>query len=325
MRQALKRAVAFLLAAGCVSAAYAVSVQTQSIPGGWVWRLAQSTTSTNVMYTAAYTVHRSTDNGRTWVSKPFFTELTTDGEGKQIIPYMNCTRLAIKADDANTVVAGDISSYSGNALFRTTNGGDTWGAITLADSSGSGVNVVANSLSNPNNFFAVTVPCNNDSSFGGSTTSKLFKSADGGATWNATAFSVDADNFTINDVLQLPDGTVVTAVTTGIFRDNLSTVPSAGTIYCLDNNGTQTSSTAIGWAPVRLTWDPTNSRLWGTSEAGDLYYSTDSGLTWTKYTTSAVSVFVGDCVPLPVVYFPGTTPALYVGGETGTGPTMYRQ
>ena len=311
------------------SASFAVSVQTSAIPGGWVWKLAQSTASTNIMYAASYTVHKSTDYGHTWVNKPFTTGLTKDSNGYDMVPVYNCSSLAIKSDDSNTVIAGD-SGFRENYLFKTTNGGDTWTAITIPGLTGQlATKVVVASQSNSNTFFAAIRRAGTGGP-GDVLEEKLYKTTDIGASWtDITPVSIDK-NHAITDVMQLPNGRVIIAVADGNFSENVTTVPTTGTMYYTNITGINPAMPVplTTWAPTKITWDWVNGYIWAIDTKGKIHHSgaNDWGDTWTDYATK-VKTFDPDCVPYQISYFnvAASTPSLFVVGfNDPVGPDVKR-
>lgn len=149
---------------------------------GWVLDVAVDPRHSNVVYSAAGAVRKSTDGGHTW--KPVFVpkQLNTH----RAIPLdFTVTRIAIAPTYPESIYA--IAHYNPDgetAIYKSTNGGTTWqvtgGGSSLPPSCcGDGQDALAVDPGNPQTLYAVV----------GDT---LFATTDGGASWQPAANGLPA-------------------------------------------------------------------------------------------------------------------------------------
>ncbi|HKA36872.1 MAG TPA: hypothetical protein VKH43_08635 [Thermoanaerobaculia bacterium] len=242
-------------------------------------------------------IYRSTDGGGSW--QPY-------GSGLPVVPIL---ALASRSGTPQTLFAGT----RGTGVYKSSDGGATWTASSqgLADSYVSAVAVDPSATS--------TLYAGTSHPYTGSNSQRVYKSADGGATWTQT--SLDAQGFSITSIsvnaAKSSQVIAVSAGATGYFQSldagktwnpvnsdvNCGGVnavffdASGATTYIAGTSGlcrsadggkTWTLSTVDVLASVRTLWiDPVNpSRMYAGAEpaipegTGGVFKSTDGGQTW---------------------------------------------
>jgi hypothetical protein len=182
--------------------------------------------------------------------------------------------IAIHPNDASTIFAGSV----GGGIWKTTNGGASWLPVNdfMANLA---VTSVVFTPTNPAVMYAAT-----GEGLAGSRGIRgagVFKSTDGGTTWNQLPSTANPSFDFTNRVAVSPDGTTVLAATlTGIYRstDGGATFPAASVGGHIGNGIAQVvfdpnnSSRAVAGA-VRSSLNPPAA-----------WFSTDAGATWTPVT-----------------------------------------
>lgn len=163
-----------------------------------------------------------------------------------------------------------IGSATGG-IWLTNNAGQT--IMPVADFSGNlAIGSMAIDPVNPNNVYAGT-----GESFAGFTGVGVFKSTDGGSTWNLLMS-------TSTDTLVNPSGADwVTTNRIGVHRTdpNIVLAANGGGIYRSANGGQSWTRTRVG-NTLDLQFDPNNpDRVVASGNGGFAFYSTDAGNTWT--------------------------------------------
>jgi photosystem II stability/assembly factor-like uncharacterized protein len=121
-----------------------------------------------------YGVLKSIDAGATWASVGF---------GKRISAV---TALALDPGDSQTLYAGIVAFQSGNStLFKSTDGGSTWNSTTSQQLSS--ISAIAVDPQNSHTVYAVTTVC---CFLWGEAGGNLWKSSDGGASWQDLSASL---------------------------------------------------------------------------------------------------------------------------------------
>ncbi len=99
----------------------------------------------------------------------------------------------------------------------------------------------------------------------------IWKSADGGATWNQLTSTVNSNFFFVQKVEVTPTGTVLAATTTGIHRST-------------DGGTSWTNVQAARQADIEIASNGTIYASRGVNSTGGIVKSTDDGLNWTNIT-----------------------------------------
>ena len=209
---------------------------------------------------------------------------TLDESWSQIGPTNMAGRmlcLAWHPTNTSIIYAGAASG----GLWKTTNGGSNWFSLT-DDLPSLAVGSVALEPGNPNTIYIGTGEgsFNIDAVFGAG----VFKSTDGGSTWNTTGLSwTQSQGRAINKIVIDPTNTQIVYAA--------SNRSSGGGIYKSTNGGTSWSLYHTGDVKD-LVIHPTNASVlycavgypWGNAENG-IFKSTDSGVTWTRFSTGLPS------------------------------------
>ncbi len=222
--------------------------------------------SPNIVYVLGFTsVFKSADRGVTWKEYPLGASRFGDsGE------------IAVSRSNADLVYACGYYSYSPNkscmAVFKSSNGGESWSTISLSSSS-----IAGDSFSlavDPTDHTVLYVGgYDYEGSMG---TGRLFKSVNGGNDWtvitgsilgNPEAIAIDAAN----------PSRIFVGSTWGVFRS--------------DDGGQSWSSAGINSAVTALAIDSSNPDIVFAGSTGTCYRSTDGGGNWSTYRTG----LRGDC------------------------------
>lgn len=139
----------------------------------WVAPIVQSPTNPNEFYCGYSNVYRSLNQGTSW------TQMGT----------INVTLDEIEIAPSNTNI---IYATSANGIFKTTNGGASWSAITGTIPTGSAqlTDIAIDNL-NPNNVYVTLT--------GYSSANKVYATSNGGATW--TNYSTGLPNIPMNCIV----------------------------------------------------------------------------------------------------------------------------
>ncbi|HBO75422.1 MAG TPA: hypothetical protein DD653_12160 [Marinilabiliales bacterium] len=161
--------------------------------GGRINTIAHNPNNGNIIYVGSVCggIHKTTNGGTTW--NPIFDEQ----------PYLAISHIAISPMDANTLYVGtgdpNISGYPwvGNGIYRSADAGITWEHLGLENTGI--VTKIALHPSNPKIIYAATmgIPFIRDNNRG------LYKSTDGGLTWNQILFLTDEAG--IIDMVMVPN------------------------------------------------------------------------------------------------------------------------
>jgi photosystem II stability/assembly factor-like uncharacterized protein len=203
--------------------------------GGRITALAVVPGGTTAYFGAAMGgVFKSTNSGVNWT--PVFDAYGSPSIGALAIDPNNSNVVYAGAGEANA----SVDSYDGEGVFRTTDGGTSWEAIGLAETRRIGA--IAVDPSNSNRIYVAAM----GSQFSTGPDRGLYRSEDGGATWNRTLF--------VNDSTGVTDIAINPA--------------HPETVYCAT------------WERVR---HYTYRRAFG--PGCGIWRSVNSGTTWTKLTT----------------------------------------
>jgi len=225
-------------------------------------------------------VWKTTDAGVTWT--PIF-----DGQ-----PVASVGAIAVAPSNPNVIYAGtgesDIRSAlsSGDGVYKSTDGGQTWKNVGLRDS-----RQVSRIVIDPGNPDVVYVGALGHA-YGPNSERGVFKSSDGGATW--THVLDKGSNIGVSDLaLAIATPNILFAGTWNAHRPPWSTYapvngPGGGLYRSTDSGATWTQLTGNGlpevdWGRVGVAVSPDGKRVYALIDAGrksGLYRSDDGGNTW---------------------------------------------
>ena len=231
-------------------------------------------------------VFKTTDGGTTW--NPIFDDQ----------PFLAIGEITMDPNDSETIYVGtgdpNITGYPaiGNGVYKSTDGGNSWTHLGLADQ-----RIVSRIMVDPSDSDVIYVACmglpferNNDRG--------LYKSVDGGANWDQVLFV--SNQAGIIDLVINPDNPqILYAASWDRIRNNEESIaagPNAlihkttdgGDTWSVLTNGLPTGNQGrIGLAMAKSDSDilvcmyvGTNQKLQG------IYRTEDEGVTWTEVSTS---------------------------------------
>ena len=249
-----------------------------NIPGR-ITDLAVHPSQPSTIYAAAAAggVFKSTDLGASWT--PIFDEQGTPGIGAVTIDPTDPNTVYIGTGEVNP--ASD--TYEGTGIYKSTNAGATWTNIGLPNSYRIG-RIVVDPNDNQRIFVAVF-----GRTFGGNNPDRgLYRSEDGGATWQRMLYV--ADNVGCIDVAIHPDSGVVLAAMWERYAG-----PNSALWRSDDHGDTFTKVSGTGGLPptsidagrMGVTIDPLSTTCYllindGNGNFYGLYKSTDIGVNWTR-------------------------------------------
>ncbi len=260
--------------------------------GGRFNVLKQHPTSANTIFAGAANggIFKTTDGGTTW--NPIFDDIS----------YMSIGDIEIDPNSPNTMYVGTGDknfgggSHIGNGVYKTTDGGNTWTASGL-DQTGIVTKVIVDPT-NSNTVFAATL----GNTFQKTNERGVYKSTDGGATWNNVLFISDSSGV-IDMVMDPSNPNVLYASGYNRLNNFISHRvygPAAKVFKTTD--GGNTWNALGGGLPtgtesrIGLAIDPSNSNTIfaiyvGTNlDIKDVYKSTNAGTTWTPMNVTSSGV-----------------------------------
>lgn len=186
--------------------------------------------------------------------------------------------LVIHPTQTDTMWTGCVSG----GIWKTTNGGQSWG-LTDDTLESLAVTSIVLDPTNPNTLYAATGE--REGSWSSIRGAGIFKSVDGGLSWNRLASTTGTSFYYINRLAISPDGKTLLAATSDsqIFRST-----DGGTTWTITFQGS-----ASGFAVWEVLFHPTlSNRAIAATDDYDInnnpicycLYSNDGGLTWTKAT-----------------------------------------
>ena len=190
--------------------------------------------------TAEGGIYRSTDQGQDWVS-------INSGIG-----VMNVT--AVVVDKANIVFAGTMGAAG---IYRSAENGDQWyrSNTGLADS-----NVIAMAIDSTGTMFA-------------STQSGLFKSSDGGSSWQLANSGLTSEVFAL-----------------GFGASGNQYAATGSGVYCSRNSGESWSACSKGLPnDAVISISSSENKLFAGTDNSGIYCSTDSGANWSASNTGLLA------------------------------------
>lgn len=197
-------------------------------------------------YNTASGIARSTDAGRTW------QQLTTGLPST----YVFATAIAVAPSLPSTIYYATFNNVGGNALYKSVNGGDSWVALT------------PNGLSNPPNKLTIDASDPNKV-YAASYSKDIYRSSDGGNTWNVIFKASDTTNE--SPFLVVNKDTHALYAGSGTF---LNQFLSGAWSIVHQFPGTESI--------LDLVVDPANSSTLYILRTSDIYRSIDGGSTWDK-------------------------------------------
>ena len=260
--------------------------------GGRFNVLKQHPTSSNTIFAGAANggIFKTTNGGNTW--NPIFDDLAYMAIGAIEFNPTNPNIMYVGTGDRN--FGG--GSHIGNGVYKTTDGGNTWSPSGL-DQTGIVTKVIVDPAT-PNTVYAATL---------GNTYEKtndrgVYKSTDGGATWNNILFISDSSG--VIDMVMDPTNPNVLYASgynrLNTFLSHRVYGPAAKVFKSTD--GGATWNVLTGGLPttdesrIGLTIDPSNSNTVyalyvGTNlDIKDVYKSTDAGANWSPMNVHAAGV-----------------------------------
>ncbi|RLC26774.1 MAG: hypothetical protein DRH37_11460, partial [Deltaproteobacteria bacterium] len=219
--------------------------------------------------------------------------------------------LVIDPLDANTMWAGSVSG----GIWKTINGGESWQAQDdfMANLAVTSMVILPRAnASDPITIYAGTGEgfWNGDAIRG----SWIFKTTDGGATWNKLPLTESGPEEQVEYVNRLAishDGnTLLAATEDGILWSDISTDDTIWTFSTIDDPDNPSNPISMNTRTLDIDFHPTNSS-WAVASgtSGDLWYSTDGGQYWTVSSYDAPGANSFDRVE--IAYAPNATNVIY--------------
>lgn len=250
--------------------------------GGRVTCIAIDNTSTNTFYigTPAGGIYKTTNAGSTW-SHLFKTETTMAIGALAIDPSNNQTIYAGTGDNALSSF-----TYLGRGIYKSTNGGSTWTNIGLSNTG-----VITEIIVHPTNPQIIYVAAMGNI-YSNDTNKGLYKSTDGGTTWNQVLF-LTTQCGVMDVVMDLSHPDTLFATGMHRFRNSTSSVNSGTStkIYRTYDGGQNwtTMSNGLPSGPqckISLAMSQNNPNIVYASYCntslnyGGLYKTSNSGNSW---------------------------------------------
>ena len=211
-------------------------------------------------------VWKTSDAGETWV------ELTAD------LPNLATTTLAMPRSNPDVIYAGTGEGYGsfsfvyGQGIWKSTDGGNTWAHLPRPADARAFTNILR-LIVDPDDDRVVIVAASSGNRHGSAETSSIYRSEDGGFSWERTYMS----EARVEQVVSAP----------GNFSTQYAAVNGRGVLKSTDGGRTWASSFEdfAGVGRIELAIAPTDpSRLYASVEnaafASTLYHSPDAGETW---------------------------------------------
>jgi photosystem II stability/assembly factor-like uncharacterized protein len=244
---------------------------------GWVLDVAVDPIHSNVVYSAAGAVRKSTDGGRTW--KTVFAP----SQWK----YNSISRIAIAATRPESIYAIAHDFHNGDTtIYKSTDAGRTWQA-TGGSASSLPPSCCADSQD------ALVVDPGNPQTLYAAVGDTVFATTDGGATWHPIANGLPANDVTSLAADPRQSGTVYASVQLDLnhVHPRNGVERPSGAIYKTTDGGQTWSKVYASIGVAKIAVNPTRpSTIYAAGWARRnkthqdmfaLLRSTDSGLTWT--------------------------------------------
>jgi len=232
--------------------------------------------------------YKSIDGGKSWIT----------------IPGIRGSITCINIDplNPNTIYAGTSWSTTSKSLIKSTDGGNSWESIDIANINPF-VDSIAIDPTNSNNIYVAT-------------DKGLYKSSDGGNSWQLI------NNGSKNQVVRSVAIDPKNSNTLYIGASNSASYPTSGSLYKSTDGGntwvdvgSKISSSSFMTYAILVDISNSNTIYAGTSIG--LYKSTDSGSTWNKIADSSTNYIVIDPSDSKTVYI-GTKNGAFKSVDSGT-------
>ena len=257
------------------------------------------------------TVFKSTDRGATWSDS-----VSPPGSGCDLGGY-DAYSILMAMDPVNpdTLYLGETEDEDGiYALLKSTDGGASWSSI-WDDTNGleSGLNTLAIDPFTPTTLYAGVGDSGNYGE-SGSAASGVFKSTDGGASWNVTTLKDTAVTVLTIDPTK---ASTLYAVSQGIYSEptgfrGLFKSTDGGASWVTIGAGLDNLA-GVGATITAIVINPNNSRAVYAATSGDgIYRSVDGGGSWTRFSDGLTNLNVR---ALAIV--PGAQATLYAATPGG--------
>lgn len=258
--------------------------------GGRIVCLAVHPTNSNIIFAGSVYggIYKTTDGGATW--RPVFDSTA----------YLSIGCITIDKTNPNIMYAGtgdpstSFTAFTGNGVYKSTNGGETWSYLGLAQTG-----VVAKIEIHPTNsqvLFAATMGflMRRDTNKG------LYKSTDGGVTWNSVLY-IDNETGTMDVKIHPANPQIMYATTMRRIRTHKESIvfgPTTGLYKSIDGGNTWGELTnglpAKPWCKVNVELHPTQTNTLFASVVSDrlqlkgIYKSTNAGDLWQDLNTATI-------------------------------------
>ncbi|MES2779805.1 MAG: T9SS type A sorting domain-containing protein [Bacteroidota bacterium] len=255
--------------------------------GGRIVSLAVHPTNNNILFAGSVYggIFKSTDGGNNW--RPVFDSTAYLSIGCITIDKINPNIMYAGTGDPSTA----FTAFTGNGIYKSTNGGETWTYLGLAQTG-----VVAKIAVHPTNnqiLFAATMGflMRRDNNKG------LYKSIDGGATWSSVLY-IDNETGAMDVVIHPANPQIMYATTMRRIRTHKESLVYGNTtgLYQSIDGGNTWGELTNGlppkpWCKVNVELHPTQANTLFASvvnqelQLGGIYRSTTAGNSWQELNT----------------------------------------